>query len=42
VGTGATLVCVVGMESTATRGSCADGSEGKGPTDGTHGSSRAG
>ena len=32
----------MGTESTATRGSCAGGSEGKGPTDGTHQSARAG
>jgi hypothetical protein len=42
VGTGAASACVVGVESTATRGSCAGGSGGKGPTDGTHGSARAG
>jgi hypothetical protein len=42
VGTGAASACVVGAESTATRGSCAGGSGGKGPTDGTHGSARAG
>jgi hypothetical protein len=38
----AASACVVGAESTATRGSCTGGSEGKGPTDGTHGSMRAG
>jgi hypothetical protein len=34
--------CVVGAESTTTHGSCAGGFEGKGPTDGTHRSARAG
>jgi hypothetical protein len=34
-------VCVVGADSTATRRSCMGGSEGKGPTDGTHRSARA-
>jgi hypothetical protein len=38
---GVASACVVGVESTATRRSCADGSEGKGPTDGTHRSVRA-
>jgi hypothetical protein len=33
--------CVLGAESTATRRSCTGGSEGKGPTDGTHRSVRA-
>jgi hypothetical protein len=33
--------CVVGAESTAMRRSCMSGSEGKGPTDGTHRSPRA-
>jgi hypothetical protein len=33
--------CVVGTESTAMRGSCAGGLEGKGPTDATHRSARA-
>jgi hypothetical protein len=41
VGTGATSACVVGVESTATRRSCTGGSEGKGPTDGTHRPARA-
>jgi hypothetical protein len=40
VGTGTATACVVGVESTATRGSCAGGSEGKGPIDGTHWSAR--
>ena len=33
--------CVWGMDSTVMHGSCAGGSEGKGPTDGTHRSARA-
>jgi hypothetical protein len=36
-----TSACVVGAESMTARGSCAGGSEGKGPTDGTHGSAIA-
>jgi hypothetical protein len=36
VGTGVASACVVGAESTTTRRSCTGGSEGKGPTDGTH------
>jgi hypothetical protein len=42
VGTSATSACVVGEESMATHGSCSGGLEGKSPTDGTHGSTRAG
>jgi hypothetical protein len=42
VGTGTASVCTMGAEYTATRGSCARGMEGKGPTDGTHGSARVG
>jgi hypothetical protein len=38
VGTGVALVCVVGAESTSTRGSCVGGSRRTSPTDGTHGS----
>jgi hypothetical protein len=34
--------CVVGTESTATRGSCAGSLKGKDPTYGTHRSARAG
>jgi hypothetical protein len=39
---GATSACVVGAESMVTRESCAGGSGGKGPTDRTHESARAG
>jgi hypothetical protein len=42
MGMGTTSACVVGEESTRTRGSCAGGSEGKGPTNGTHRSARVG
>ena len=42
MGTGATLACVLGAESTTTRGSCAGGSGGKGSIDGILGSARAG
>jgi hypothetical protein len=42
VETSAASACVVGAESTTTRGSCAGGSEGKGLTNGTHRSTRAG
>jgi hypothetical protein len=42
VGTGAASACVVGAESTVKRGSCAGSLGGNGPTDGTHGSARAG
>jgi hypothetical protein len=42
VGTGAASACVMGAESTATRGSCSGGSDGNGPTDGTHRSARVG
>jgi hypothetical protein len=41
VGTGAATACVVVAESTTTRGSCAGGSEGNGPTNGTDRSVRA-
>jgi hypothetical protein len=41
VGTSAATACVVGAKSTATCRLCAGGSEGKGPTDGTHRSVRA-
>jgi hypothetical protein len=39
---GAASACIVGAESTVTHGSCVGGLRGKGPTDGTHGSTRAG
>jgi hypothetical protein len=42
VWTSVTLACVVGVESTATRGSCVSGSGGTDPTSGTHGSARMG
>jgi hypothetical protein len=40
VGMGAASVCVAGTKSTATRGSCMGGLEGKDPTDRTHRSVR--
>jgi hypothetical protein len=42
VGMGAALAGVVGAESTTMRGWCEGGLGEKGPTDGTHGSARAG
>jgi hypothetical protein len=39
---GTALACVVGAESTTTRGSCAGGSGGTDPIGGTHGSTRVG
>jgi hypothetical protein len=40
-GTGAASTCVVGADSTTTRGSCAGGLGGNRSIDGTHGSARA-
>jgi hypothetical protein len=42
VGTGASLACIMGVESTTTRRSCACGSGGTDTTGGTHGSARVG
>jgi hypothetical protein len=41
VGMDVASTCIVGAESTVTRGSCVGCSEGKGPIDGTHGSAIA-
>jgi hypothetical protein len=41
VGTGVASACVVGVESTATCGSCVDDSGGTGPIGGAHGPARA-